>query len=71
MPVASNLFSAALIAPIVAVLGAISLATLQRSLEWVSAIAKNPQKYAMNTRLCSLCFLVGAEDGPHCSKRYG
>jgi hypothetical protein len=44
MPVANNIFAAALLAPLVAILGAISLATLQRSLEWVTSIAQNPQK---------------------------
>ncbi len=45
MPVASNIFSGAILAPLVAVLSAISLAALQRSFDWVAAIAKNPQKY--------------------------
>jgi hypothetical protein len=44
MAVVSNMFTGAILAPLVAVLGAISLATLQRSIEWVSSIAKNPQK---------------------------
>jgi hypothetical protein len=38
------LFASALLAPLVTVLGAVSLATLQRSIEWVSFIANNPQK---------------------------
>jgi hypothetical protein len=44
MPVANNLFTGAILAPLVTILSAISLATLQRAIEWVSAIAKNPQK---------------------------
>ncbi len=45
MPVANNIITAAIIAPLIAVLSTISLATLQRSVDWVAAIAKNPQKY--------------------------
>mmetsp|Transcript_7016 Transcript_7016/g.11739 ORF Transcript_7016/g.11739 Transcript_7016/m.11739 type:complete len:116 (-) Transcript_7016:138-485(-) len=44
MPVANNVFAAALLAPLITVLGAISLATLQRTFEWITAIAENPQK---------------------------
>mmetsp|Transcript_31399 Transcript_31399/g.65056 ORF Transcript_31399/g.65056 Transcript_31399/m.65056 type:complete len:116 (+) Transcript_31399:117-464(+) len=44
MPVASNIFNAAILAPLVVVLGALSLSTLQRSFEWISSIASNPQK---------------------------
>jgi hypothetical protein len=44
MTFANNLFASALLAPLVTVLGAVSLATLQRSIEWVSFIANNPQK---------------------------
>lgn len=44
MVVASNIFNGALLAPLVAILGAISLATLQRSMEWITSIAKTPQK---------------------------
>ena len=44
MPAFSNMITAALMAPLAAVLGALSLASLQRALEWVTAIAKNPQK---------------------------
>jgi len=44
MPVGSNIFTAAVIAPFVTMLSAMVLATLQRGVEWVSSIAKNPQK---------------------------
>jgi len=44
MPAISNIFSGAILAPIVAVLGAISLSALQRSIEWISFVAKSPQK---------------------------
>jgi hypothetical protein len=57
MPVASNLLSSVLIAPIVVVLAAISLATLQRSMEWIAFIANNPQKYANLMLLCALVFV--------------
>jgi hypothetical protein len=49
MPVASNIFSAALLAPLVTILGAISLSALQRTLEWVTSIAQNPQKGWLRT----------------------
>jgi hypothetical protein len=44
MPVSSNIFAAAVLAPFITVLSAIVLATLQRALDWVTFIAKNPQK---------------------------
>lgn len=45
MPVVSNLFTGAILSPLLTMLAAVSLATLQRSLDWISHIAKNPQKY--------------------------
>mmetsp|Transcript_2346 Transcript_2346/g.1684 ORF Transcript_2346/g.1684 Transcript_2346/m.1684 type:complete len:116 (+) Transcript_2346:66-413(+) len=44
MPVSTNIFAAAAVAPFLAILSAVVLATLQRSLDWVTYIAKNPQK---------------------------
>lgn len=44
MPVASNLLAGTVLAPILAVLSALSLSFLQRALDWVSNVAKNPQK---------------------------
>lgn len=44
MPVVNNIITAAIFAPFVAVLSTISLSTLQRSVDWVASIAKNPQK---------------------------
>jgi hypothetical protein len=43
MPIANNLLTSAILAPLVTILSAISLASLQRAIEWVSAIAKTPQ----------------------------
>ena len=47
MPIANNLFTGAIIAPLITFLAAISLATVQRGIEWVSSVAKNPQKYVI------------------------
>jgi hypothetical protein len=47
MPVANNLVTSALLAPLVTVLAAVSLATVQRGIEWVTSIAKNPQRGAL------------------------
>jgi hypothetical protein len=44
MPVANNIFTAAIIAPFITLLSAMVLATVQRAFDWISAIAKNPQK---------------------------
>ncbi len=44
MPIANNLFTGAILAPLITFLAAISLATVQRGIDWVSSIAKNPQK---------------------------
>lgn len=44
MPVANNLLTSAILAPLITILSAISLASLQRALEWVTSIAKTPQK---------------------------
>jgi hypothetical protein len=48
MAIASNLMNAVIMAPFVVILSAVSLATLQRSMEWVAMIANNPQKYAVH-----------------------
>jgi len=45
MPVFTNVLASAMLAPFVTILSALSLSSLQRALEWISAIAKNPQKY--------------------------
>ena len=44
MPVANNILTAVVLGPLIAVLSGVSLATLQRTLEWVTAIATTPQK---------------------------
>ncbi len=44
MPVANNILTSVILAPIITILSAVSLSTLQRGLEWVSSVAKNPQK---------------------------
>lgn len=44
MAVASNIFTGAILAPLVTVLAAVSLSALQRSFDWIAAIANNPQK---------------------------
>eukprot|EP01038_Epipyxis_sp_PR26KG_P008734 gene8734-11800_t len=44
MPVANNLLTSVILTPFITVLSALSLATLQRGLEWISSIAKTPQK---------------------------
>ena len=41
MPVANNLFTGAILAPLITFRAAISLATVQRGIEWIGAIAKN------------------------------
>ena len=42
--IASNLTLAAILAPIVTLLSALSLATFQRAIQWVASIATTPQK---------------------------
>eukprot|EP01031_Cornospumella_fuschlensis_P027032 gene27032-32665_t len=44
MPVANNLLAGTVLAPVLALLSALSLSFLQRALDWVSSVAKNPQK---------------------------
>jgi len=44
MPVFTNVLASAMLAPLVTILSGLSLSSLQRGLEWISAIAKNPQK---------------------------
>jgi hypothetical protein len=44
MPVANNIFTSAILAPLITILSAISLASLQRAIEWVTSIATTPQK---------------------------
>lgn len=44
MPIASNLLTSVILAPVVTVLSALSLATVQRAMDWISSIAKTPQK---------------------------
>eukprot|EP01039_Chlorochromonas_danica_P000592 gene592-637_t len=44
MAIASNLLTSTILAPLVVILSSISLATLQRGLEWVNTIASTPQK---------------------------
>ena len=44
MPVATNLMTSVVIAPIVTILSAISLSTIQRIIDYISQIAKTPQK---------------------------
>ena len=44
MPVANNILNSAILAPLVFLLSAVSLASLQRGFEWVSHVAKTPQK---------------------------
>eukprot|EP01041_Mallomonas_annulata_P001526 gene1526-2941_t len=41
---ASHILSSVVLAPFITLLSAVSLATLQRALEWVSGTAKTPQK---------------------------
>ena len=43
MPVAENVMRSALIAPLVTMMSALSLASLQRAIEWISSIARTPQ----------------------------
>jgi hypothetical protein len=45
MPVSTNIFAAAVMAPFITVMSAVVLATLQRAIDWVAFIAKTPQKY--------------------------
>ena len=44
MPIANNILNAAILAPLVFLLSAVSLASVQRGFEWVAMIAKTPQK---------------------------
>eukprot|EP01033_Poteriospumella_lacustris_P003118 gene3118-2291_t len=44
MPVSTNIFAAAVMAPFITVMSAVVLATLQRAIDWVAFIAKTPQK---------------------------
>lgn len=44
MPVFTNTLVSAMLAPLVAILSAVSLSSLQRGIEWIAAIAKTPQK---------------------------
>jgi hypothetical protein len=44
MPVANNIFTGAILAPFVTILAAISLGAVQRAIEYVAFVAKNPQK---------------------------
>jgi hypothetical protein len=44
MPVANNLLTAGILAPLVAVLSGVSLSMLQRTIEWINVIATTPQK---------------------------
>ena len=44
MPVANNILTAGILAPLLTVLSAVSLSMLQRSIEWVNVIATTPQK---------------------------
>jgi hypothetical protein len=41
--VAENIMKSALLAPLVTMMSALSLSALQRSIEWVSSIARTPQ----------------------------
>lgn len=44
MSVASNVMTGVILAPLVTLLSGLSLSVLQRGFEWVSSIAKTPQK---------------------------
>jgi len=44
MPVANNLLTSVILAPVVTILSALSLSTLQRLLDYINSIASNPQK---------------------------
>lgn len=44
MPVANNILTGAILAPLLAILSALSLTSLQRGLEYISHLAKTPQK---------------------------
>lgn len=44
MPVANNILTGAILAPLLAILSALSLTSLQRGLEYISHVAKSPQK---------------------------
>lgn len=44
MPVANNLLTSVILAPIVTILSALSLSTLQRLLDYINTIASTPQK---------------------------
>jgi len=44
MPLANNILTSAILAPLVTILSAISLVSLQRATEWVKSIATTPQK---------------------------
>jgi hypothetical protein len=44
MPIANNMLTGAILAPVLTILAAISLATVHRGIEWVSFVAKTPQK---------------------------
>ena len=41
---ASNIMTSVIVAPVVTLLSGLSLSVLQRAFEWVSSIAKTPQK---------------------------
>lgn len=47
MSVASNVMTSVILAPLVTLLAGLSLSVLQRGFEWVSSIAKTPQKGLM------------------------
>ena len=51
MPIANNLLTGGIIAPFITILAGVSLATLQRSIEWISSIAKTPQKLVQTIQM--------------------
>ena len=44
MAIFNNILTSVILAPIVTILSALSLSTLQRGLDYITSIAKNPQK---------------------------
>jgi hypothetical protein len=44
MSTASNIMTSVILSPLITLLAGLSLSVLQRSFEWVSSIAKTPQK---------------------------
>ena len=62
MPIANNILTGGILAPFITILAGVSLATLQRSIEWISSIAKTPQKYVQTIQITPFSLLTLVND---------